>query len=90
MCAKLTVLVAKASGFPVYMSQVQNEAPPQAKLSLRPEVKIERSPTQGKDNSERIQCVMSCLPDGELRQCYLKSKYDSASTIVVHEAVLSV
>ncbi len=33
------------------MSQVQNEALPQAKLSLRPEVKIERSPTQGKDNS---------------------------------------
>lgn len=63
MNAKLTELVSKEGGFPVYMTQVRNEAPPWAKLSLRPGVKIERSPTQGKDNSERIQCVMSCLPD---------------------------
>lgn len=77
MLSLLCLWTAKEGGFPLYMTQVRNEAPPWAKLSLRPGVKIERSPTQGKDNSERIQCVMSCLPDGELRQCYLKSKYDS-------------
>jgi len=48
MRAKLTELVAKEGGFPVYMTQVRNEVLPRAKLSLRPGVKIERSATQPK------------------------------------------